>query len=252
MTLPDFLIVGVQKGGTTALSTFLQGHPQLEMSSPKEVHFFDRQSVTKQSPEEIRHSALQAYEGVFSKDSAKLRGEATPIYCYFPESLRAIEQYRPDIKLIILLRDPVERAYSHYQMEHGRGNEKLPFWLALLLESKRLRGDREKFSEESSHRRHSYRDRGYYARQLEYLFTLFAKDQVLILDNSDLRVKHKVTLSRVFSFLGVENVDIEPREVFASGGAIREVPVSSFFLRLMYRKEMRRLQGLVDIDVTSW
>ncbi len=103
----DFLIAGVQKGGTFSLYRLLERHPEISLSKAKEVHFFDNGEIDWSSPR------YGPYHRNFPRwREGQVRGEATPIYIYWPEALERIRTYNPDIKLILLLRDPIERTYS--------------------------------------------------------------------------------------------------------------------------------------------
>lgn len=135
--------------------------------------------------------------------------------------------------MIVLLRDPVERAISHYLMEAERGNEGLSPLMAMLREPQRLadgRGDR---CENSSWRLHSYQDRGHYRRQLLNLYRSFPRDQVLVLRSETLWNRHAESLRRVHAFLGVaaQSVLPERERIFASNGAGMGVRLARAFLR---------------------
>ena len=244
------MIVGAQKSGTTALSEFLDQHPKIQMALGKETHLFDGKKFDDNwSADEISNK----YECYFPNSaSADLMGEATPIYLYFPEIAERLSNYNPDLKLILILRDPTERAYSHYLMEYERGNESKPFWLALLLESYRIARDDNPRDESSSQRRHSYRSRGCYTRQLENLLNHFPQQQILVLRNEELRCDHAETLKRVFDFLGVPETQIESRTIFSQGSALSDVPVSSYLLRKSYHSELNALEQIVPFSVDVW
>lgn len=246
----DFMIVGAQKCGTTALSEFLDQHPKIQMAQGKETHLFDgKQFDSKWSADEISNE----YESFFPESAnADLMGEATPIYLYFPEIAERLTKYNPDLRLIVILRDPTERAYSHYLMEYERGNESKPFWLALLLENYRIAQDENPRDESSSLRRHSYRSRGCYARQLENLLSHFPQEQILVLRNEELRDDHAETLKRVFEFLGVPEAQVESRTVFSRESTLSEVPVSSYLLRRSYQRELNVLEQMVHFSVEAW
>jgi hypothetical protein len=245
----DFMIVGAQKSGTTALAEFLGEHKSIAISEPKEAHLFDAETVDH-SIERIQSQ----YELAFTdRDSdSLLRGEATPIYMYLPGIARQLSDYNPQLKIIVILRNPVERAYSHYCMERKRGNEHLPFWLALLLEKHRLKKDSLPRSKSSAHRRWSYIDRGCYSRQLEEIFKSFPSGQVLVVSNQGLKYDHGAMLNQVFDFLGVEQQRIPARDVFSQLTNVCEVPFSRLLLRVIYRRELIRLQKLVDFSVAAW
>ena len=113
-----FMLVGAQKCGTTALAHFLSQHPEIEMASPKEVHLFDSSTYSRGwSGQRIDEHYRPHFE---QRAGAAIRGEATPIYMFLPGIASELKRYNPDLKLIVLLRDPVERAISHYYMEKNR------------------------------------------------------------------------------------------------------------------------------------
>lgn len=239
----SFMIAGMQKSGTTALSSFLDQHPSLCMSNPKEPHLFDSPDFTAEwIPATIDRRYARYFEHC---DRQVLKGEATPIYTLYPDIPAALRQYNPALKLIILLRDPAERAISHYAMEYQRGNEHRPFWLALLLEPLRLRRDGNPREPNSAMRRHSYRTRGLYSRYLKNVYRSFPAAQILLLSTEALRNDHDSTLSQVFRFLGVDDqIRIPPAIVFSSN---REpIPwLASTLLRLSFtaeRVQLKRVQ----------
>ena len=246
----DFMIIGAQKAGTTALASFLSEHSDLRMSRPKEVHLFD-------SPE---YSSLWSVDEINARyrpcflDGADscLWGEATPICLYWPEIAPELRRYNPDLKLIVVLRDPVERAISHYMMEKGRGNERLPMGLAFLLERSRIRrGDPR--SPTSARRVCSYLDRGHYDKQLRNLRMYFPDQQILVLENSELSQHHAATMSKVLCFLGVSPVVIaKPKKIFS--GEYDKNAGSKYKLLLRYyfhRSNSRLKQLLTDMGVQT-
>jgi len=199
-----FLIAGVQKAGTTALFDYLTEVPALELPSVKEAHFFDdEENVDWAAPDYAR------YHGLFS-DPDRLWGEATPIYLYWPNALERIRAYNPAMKLILLFRDPVERAWSHWKMEYARGKETEPFaWC--------IRDGRARMAEGTPypgfHRVFSYVERGFYGRQLARLLTLFPRDQLLLLSSDALSRDPTGTIESVYAFLGLRapSREIAPR-----------------------------------------
>jgi hypothetical protein len=149
----NFLIVGTQKGGTTALATFLAQHPNIYMPLIKEIHFFDNDTNFKN-----KQIDYNLYHNYFSPNiNQTVIGEATPIYMYWKPATKRIFEYNPNIKLIFLLRNPTERAYSQYIMETKRSNDFLHFKLAVLAEP--IRG---LVSRPKQNRTYSYINRGFY------------------------------------------------------------------------------------------
>lgn len=188
-----FLVAGAQKAGTTALFDHLAEIPALELPTVKEAHFFDDEAVDWAAPD------YGPYHALFN-DPDRLWGEATPIYLYWPNALERIRAYNPGIKLILLFRDPIERAWSHWKMEYARGKETELFgWC--------IRDGRARMAEAlpypGFHRVHSYVERGYYGRQLARALTLFPREQLLLLGSDDLRHDPTGTIGTVCAFLGI-------------------------------------------------
>lgn len=192
----DFMIGGVQKGGTTSLDAYLRQHPDVRMSRKKEPHFFD-----KRPPTGIRSLDYAIYHRNFdwraARDGCAL-GEATPITCWGQGALDRVYTYNPYIRLIILLRDPVERAWSHYRMDARLGRETLPYSEAIRKERERARR-----ALPSQDRERSYLARGYYAPQVRELRRLFDDSQLLFLRSEDLFSQPQSIMSQVCEFLNV-------------------------------------------------
>lgn len=167
----DFVIAGTQKGGTTALHSYLSDHPEICMADPKEVHFFDDdRNFSSGSPE------YSKYHAFFSPENThRLLGEATPSYMYWREAPKRLWEYNPKMKIIILLRNPIERAYSHWNMQRSRKTDQSTFWQA--VNNEKTTCDRALLKQ---NRVFSYVDRGFYMEQLRRLWAYFPKDRVLV------------------------------------------------------------------------
>lgn len=190
-----FLVAGVQKGGTSALFEYLREVPGLELPAVKEAHHFDDETgVDWSRPDHGAYHALFAGDG-------RLCGEATPIYLYWPDSLERIRAYNPAMRLILLFRDPVERAWSHWKMEWARGAETEPFAWCIREGRERVLTDAR--ARAGHHRVYSYVERGFYGRQLERLLGLFPRDQLLLLRSDDLRREPASVIARICDFLRV-------------------------------------------------
>ena len=238
------MIIGVQKGGTTALYRFLSQHPEIGMSSPhKEVHLFDAPEYSSDwTPEQIDGRYRPFFE---HRAGARIWGEATPLYLFFPEIARELKRYNPELKLIVLLRDPVERAISHYYMEKNRDAERHPLWLALLSEPFRVRRCEDARAPGSAMRVGTYRRRGLYSLQLRNLYRFFDEARVLIVHRVDLLEHHDAVLRRVFAFLGVsEEVRIAPAVYNEGKRGGRKHRIVSWLLRLSYLPELIHLRAL--------
>lgn len=198
---PEFIIAGVQKGGTTSLFAYLDQHPNLKLSRPKEVHFFDD-----------RYEKGMAYYRRFFplRILGKKTGEASPFYIFHPFVAERIKRELPNCKIIIVLRNPILRAYSHYQMQRRQGLEKLEtFEEAIAAEEERIEGEKEKvladetyFSEPLRH--FTYASRGMYAHQVEQWLNVFGKSQILFLKSENLSSKPEQELLKVYKFLRLD------------------------------------------------
>lgn len=127
--LVSFMGIGVQKAGTTSIFAYLNQHPQIRMGQKKELHYFDDEDHFAQKPD------YSLYEQQFVRDPERanlLYVEVTPIYLYWSPALRRIWEYNPNMKCIVLLRNPITRAYSHWNMEYGRQWDALSFEEAIL------------------------------------------------------------------------------------------------------------------------
>jgi hypothetical protein len=243
----DFFICGVQKGGTTALDSWLREHPRLEMARPtKELHFFDDESLDWERPDYGRlHGAFS------STDPARLRGEATPIYTYWPRSLERLQAYNPRAKLIVLLRHPVWRAVSHWRMETARGADSLPFAAAIRPAGR----ERVRRAPEGVERTFSYVERGFYAPQIERLLGLFPRPQVLFLRTDVLWLEPAATLDAVSSFLGVPPIAWPERRYVTHAGTDRTLmpaPADVDYLASLYAGDIPRTQALTGLDLHDW
>jgi hypothetical protein len=236
-----FLIAGVQKGGTTALFDYLGEEPGLALSREKEVHFFDDETRDWAAPD------YGAYHAAFAPFDGRPRGEATPIYLYWPGSLERICAYNPAMRLIVVLRDPVERAWSHWRMEYARGAETQPFaWCVREGRARLFEADPWGFDREFS-----YVERGFYGEQLDRAFGLFGRGLVLALRAEDLRADPGATLARVRSFLGAPAGDApRPRQVHVAAEIDYGADLTGddiAHLRRVYARDQERLQALIGV-----
>jgi Sulfotransferase family len=203
--MPDFLVIGAPKAGTTALHVTLAGHPGLYMSAIKEPKFFlsDGPPPTKGGPGDVltyrEHVwRRQDYEALFDPAPAgTLRGESTPLYLYDRAAMRRIRTELPGARLIVIVRDPVERAHSNWTHLWSAGLEPVgDFVRACGEEEHRIAAGWASFWH--------YVGLGRYGQQLQYLFTLFPREQVLVLRYRLLVDEPAQTLDRICGFLGVE------------------------------------------------
>ena len=239
----DFIIAGTQKGGTTALDYYLRQHDEICMAKQKEVHFFDSEKFFEHKPD---YSEYDAYFDC--SDSKKAMGEATPIYMYWKEAPRRMWEYNPSLKIIIILRNPIDRAYSNWNMEMHRNSENLSFWDAITTEDARCQE-----ALPCQHRVYSYTDRGFYSEQLKRIWHYFPKHQTLILKNEDLRLNHQKTMETVCSFIGVKPMQkLQKQDVHSSPYINKMSDAEQHYLKAHYHSEIQELESLLGWDCSDW
>lgn len=248
VALVDFFVIGVQKGGTTALAHHLRQHPAIQMSRVKEVHHFDNETLDWSQPDHARlHEQFDwQVEGV-------LRGEATPIYIYWPKSLPRIRAYNSAAKLIIGLRHPSFRTFSHWRMEAKRGAEELPFEQAISEAGR----DRVRNSPESVHRVYSYVERGFYHGQIARLLELFPRRQIHFFRTDELWTRPGAMLDAICEFLNIDRTPISCTEqryvVPVNASDLGDLPVEArSLLDAMFRDDIRLTAKLVGLDLDDW
>ena len=251
--LPDFIIIGAQKSGTTALHNYLSEHPQVLPVARKEVHFFDinyDKGADWYRRQFIDPRSLNGRASVRKMVS----GEATPYYLFHPLAAERIAQTVPDAKLIALLRDPVSRAYSHYQHNLRRENETLSFPDAIQRELEMVAGEQERLEEGSiaksrAHQGYSYLSRGQYAEQLERYFALFPSGQILIRSSEEFFSDAGRTVGQILDFLGIEPFQLDSWEVPNAGNYDRDAIPEAEFLRRYFEPHNARLYELIGRDL---
>jgi hypothetical protein len=237
-----FLIAGVQKGGTTALYDYLSEDHGVTLSRVKETHFFDDEAQDWRRPD------YGAYHAHFDEPDGRPCGEATPIYSYWPRSLERIAAYNPAMRLILLLRDPVERAWSHWRMEYARGAETQPFAWCIRQGRRRL------FEAEpwGHHREFSYVERGFYGEQVERALGLFPREQLLILRAEDLRRDPGSVIAQVRAFIGLAPAPAPaPHEAHVGRNmdyGSELTPEDEAHLMNVYMRDLARLKAATGID----
>ncbi len=210
--LPDFVIIGGQRCGTTSLYNYLVQHPGVDPAFMKETHFFDTHY----------HKGTNWYRAFFPLEGERapatapstrdgerpLTGESSPYYLFYPHAPGRLLRTIPQARLIALLRNPVERAYSHYHHEVDMGLEDLSFEAALEREDRELPREAEKVLKDETYRsffyqNYTYLSRGIYVDQLERWMGLFGSEQILVLKSEDFYSDPAATLRQVCEFLGL-------------------------------------------------
>jgi len=241
----NFLVCGTQKGGTTALDSYLRMHPSICMAKTKEVHFFDTDELFRTN--DIHY---ENYHQKFCKtNETHILGEATPIYMYWENCMERIARYNPEMKIILILRNPIKRAYSHWKMEYSRGAETLPFWESLLEEDNRLNSEVHK-----QHRVYSYKHRGFYSRQIKHIWSLFPKEQVHILKSDELKSSPKATLTEVYQFLEIDPNEgsYTPIEKHVRKDQTPMQNKAKHYLANFFLEEIKELESMLSWDLDDW
>jgi len=218
--MPDFLIIGGQRCGTSSLYYYLTEQHGIISAATKEVHFFD----------DFYARGLDWYRAQFPANAYKryietvhkrrfITGEASPYYIFHPQAPIRISQTLPHLKIIALLRNPIDRAYSQHWLEVKGKYETLPFEEAIKREPERIAGEREKLLADGNyhsfnHRRFSYLTRGIYVDQLEYWMSFYPREQFLILKTEDLYSKPASVMQITLEFLGVPPDQIDTNKVY--------------------------------------
>lgn len=206
--LPDFMIIGVQRGGTTTLFRWLSHHPEVQLPHKKEIHYFDNQ-FSRPLAWYRSHFPVALPERMPAREPKRfLTGEASPYYLFHPNVPARVATVLPRVKVIVLLRNPVDRAYSHYQHEFDHGDEPLSFTGAIATEPGRLRGEEARLIADPSyrsfaHQHHSYLSRGIYIEQLERWNEHVPRERMLVLKSEDLYSQPASTIMRVTRFLAL-------------------------------------------------
>jgi hypothetical protein len=236
MPLPNLFIIGAPKCGTTSLHRYLDQHPRISMSRVKEPKFFltDGMRPHHRGPGDDRACRgyvvdRTAYEALFEYPPGPggYSGESSPYYLWDPLAASRIHESVPDARLVAVLREPTLRAYSNWADLREQGREKLDFASALVAEEERRQLDWEPFW--------LYRELGLYGRQLSRLFTVFPREQVLVLLAEDLAREPDGSVSEVFAFLGLDPL----------GGPLRDERLNQTMYKPVDRKS-RMLETLFE------
>lgn len=236
--VPDFLIIGAQKSGTTFLMSALEQSRNFLMPALKEIHYFDIN---------FRKSELW-YRGLLPRQvdmsgrarelgSRTITGEASPYYMYYPHAAGRAHSIVPNAKIIAILRDPVERAISHYYHSKAWGFETLSIDEAFDAEESRLAPEKQRVASDPNYTSRtmgnfSYVDRGHYVGQLKNWEQYFTRNRMLILDSRSLFTAPQATLQDVCRFLEIPNFEYV-------GGANRNVTSGKVEVSDEFRQGLR-------------
>jgi len=239
----DFILAGAQKSGTTALHYFLEKHPRITMGDQEEMHFFDDDDLFSGPVDcELLHRHFPLLP------RSTIAGECTPSYLYWKPAAERIWNYNPQVKLLVLLRNPVERAFAHWNMQRFKGREPLDFFDAVKEEKSRIAG-----APPREARRFAYVDRGFYVQHLERFFRFFSREQMMIIKFEKFRQEQRKTLDSIFSFLGVKPLPSfrsKDRNVVPYQRAMNWE--ERVFLYNIFADDIATLEQLLGWDCSDW
>lgn len=222
--LPDFLVIGTKRGGTTSLWRYLIQHPLVPRLFPawntKTSHYFEENWSRGEAwyrshfPTRRQRAALERKHGGPSKV-----GEAAPLYMFHPLVAGRVAGLMPQARMIVLLRDPVERAYSHWKERRGEGVEPLGFADALAAEESRTAGERERLLADPGYHSeaydwYTYRARGRYLEHLEPWLDRFDRSQLLFVASETLYRQPAETYAQILRFIGLPSYELPAYDVF--------------------------------------
>lgn len=248
----DFIIAGTQKSGTSVLTYYLNQHPAIAMAHKEEAHllvqprrhFFDNEAMFVSG--NINYGLLHRDVAVTAQ--TLVTGTCTPVYTYWKPAMQRIHNYNPSIKLIILLRNPIDRAFSHWNMQRDRKLDRLDFLDAVKEEENRAQ---EVYPLQL--RKFSYVERGFYSEQMKRVFRFFPREQVLVIKFDDLRRDYRAVTDRVFDFLGIPPFPrLKNREENVINYTRRMTPSERKYLFSIFESDIARLEKLLGWNCSDW
>lgn len=252
--LPDYLIIGAMRGGTTSLYRYLIQHPCVMPAFTKEIHYFSfhfRKGINWYKGHFPRASQVAQIQ---MKSPAKvITGEASPCSVAHPQAPQRIAEVLPQVKALMLVRNPVERAYSHYQHEVRKGREHRSFEEALNKEAERLSNEVESLAQGGNYSgenlRYAYQEVGLYIDQLERWETYFPRENLLVVKSEDFFEHPGETLNNVFEFLNVPKLNLPYYERFNYGANTSIDPAVRSRLREFFEPYNKRLYQHLGKDL---
>jgi len=253
-TLPNFLIIGAQKSGTTSLYEYLVKHPSIYPAIVKEPTYFAMYYHEKEGW--YRSFFPLIWTKIFAekiKHTKFITGEASTQYYWYPHTAKRVAKLIPKAKIIFLLRNPIDRTFSHYQMEYRNGNEELSFEEAIDAEEGRISNEYKKIIEDQSYFSHSYTIQAYkaksvYANFVEKWLEYFPQEQFLFVKSEDFYQKTSETMKRIFKFLEVPNMELSEYQVFRKGTYSKLEPKMRKKLQDFFEPHNKRLYKLINTN----
>lgn len=250
MRRPDFLIIGAARCGTTSLYECLKAHPQIYLPPDKrpEPHFFLREAEYRKG---IEYYCRKYFDGV---GDDLIAGEASTSYIYQPWVAPRIRKHLPDVKLIAMLRNPIDRAFSNYHVTRANGLEDLPFGEAIRREAQRIANPESSFHAEIQP--FAYIDRGRYHKQLSLYRELFPPEQIHVTIFEDFMADTAAEIRSVLGFLGVGAADVVEQNHRKWNAADyndeRIAPADREYIRRELMDDMEKLSEFVQRDLSLW
>ncbi|MGZ3882980.1 MAG: sulfotransferase family protein [Bacteroidia bacterium] len=253
---PSFFIIGVQKGGTTSLSQYLEQHPAVIQPQRKDIYYFNNELKYAKGEKFYRaHFALQAYKAAYDlmHGVKSVTFDPTPNYFEAPGAAEKIHNDFKQAKLVLMLRNPIDRAFSSYQMAKRFGYESFSFEQALDAEEQRLVAEKEFYQGKPYHsyvyQRLSYKKRGAYINYIKSWKTLFG-EKLLIIKSEDFFEDTPKQMKLISEFLGLKAFDGHTFEVFNKGNYADKVkPETRAALQRYYEPFNRELYAFLNRDL---
>jgi len=257
--LPDFLIIGTKRGGTTSLWNYLIQHPLVPRLFPawntKATHYFEENWRRGEAWYRSHFPTVRQRAALESRFGGPVRvGEAAPLYMFHPLAAQRVAALMPSVRLVVLLRDPVERAYSHWKERRTHGVEPLDFAAALAAEEARTAGERDRLIVEPEYHSqrydwYSYRARGRYLEHLEPWLERFDRSRFLFLPSEDLYRDARAAYRRTLEFLGLPPFDLPDFRVYNDRRSAPLEPTLRAELTAYYRPFNEALRGRLGVDL---
>ncbi|MAN60041.1 MAG: hypothetical protein CMC08_09430 [Flavobacteriaceae bacterium] len=240
----DFICVGVQKAGTSALDAYFRQHSGINMPRIKETHFFDNDKYFTDKPD------YSQYHNSFDITQRRLlNGEVTPSYIYWENSIQRIYEYNHRMKIIVILRNPIERAFSNWNMEVMRGNETRLFMDCVLDGLSNLLK-----LNKSNNLYHSYLERGFYKNQVEKLYEFFPDKQIHFVKYENFVKNQKDQMDRIFNFLRLNPSLFKYNEVVKNKIQYSEniSLEAKKMLGRLYSNDIQYVENVLGWDCNDW
>ncbi len=253
-TTPTFLIIGAAKCGTSSLYDYLMQHPCIGRSLTKQLHFFDRYYDRKKSWYKVCFPFIWEkflIEKIKHKNFAT--GEATPHYMTHPLAAKRAHDVVPNIKIIVLLRNPVERAYSNYQMEKAHKQEELTFEEAIEKEPERIRGEFEEMLHNKNNSGRNYPHRSYiksgeYIDQIKPWLELFPKENFMFIRSEEFNKNTSFVYNKILKFLGLHPFELKQYQKIRKRDYEEMNPDTRKKLIEYFKPHNQRLSEYLDIE----